>query len=972
MNTDEYRRVAKAAVDDIADYLESIPGRPVVAAVEPSYLAPLLPTSAPLEPEPLEAIMADVRDKIMPGITQWASPRFMAFFPSSTSTPAAVAEMWSGAFNGAHFNWICSPAVTELEVVVLDWTARLLSLPTCFLSDGPTNGGGVILGSASEAIVTVMAAARDRFVAARAPDGNEEEQWRLRSRLVALGSSGAHSSTRKAAQVLGLRYVAVAVAEADGFALQGPALAHELDRLAAAGLEPFFLTATLGSTDVCAVDDLAAVAEVLKGRDVWVHVDAAYAGAALVLDEYKPLTEPLAAFDSFNFNPHKWLLTNFSCSTLWVRDRAPLVSAMSVEPPYLRNRLSDAGTVIDFRHWQIPLGRRFRSLKLWFVLRAFGVRGLQHHVSRGIRLAEGLEEKLRSRRDLFVVFTPARFGLVTFRAVVFVAKKKTEDKEEEEGEDDAVNARTAQLLADVTAAAEYFLTSTVVNGKFAIRVATGGQSVREKNVDGFFDHLVERAERLGDVSRSDRETDAPARNHHGNFRFNSVSAGRRRKEAFLLSLTTALDSVSAGSLSLSSKQNNKPKKIPCLPTLFDLIQGDSSRIVMAFYHSPSSPPHAEFHTPPSEAAPRDKPSPLRIVKRAEQKSPFETTTTAAAAMVPLKVAKRRSVEADSSLRTDSLGRRGGGRIWGDALMRCRGLLARSTPSFREAWRHGAHRGTSGCRAAWSDSDSDEASCDSDRRLSYARPVSTPASRASPSLVGENGSPSVLCPCIAVTSEAAGDGSIWAAVEVSGRADRFFEYGCLYDLSVAIEPTPGSTIVRVIQEQAFPTTIYAGSSVLLVVHVQTKARKAKRRNHVREKSDELMEDLELQLGSGSGSGFMNVRVSYSHSAFPEHKANVAGGVLGLRSRMETTAGATLSRRQGGSSPRVLPLVHRHWGADRAVSIRALMQTWRRAGLDLEPGSLADDDSPGPASSRASSVPPPPESKDAGFWSWGTWF
>ncbi|RDA86796.1 hypothetical protein CP532_6349 [Ophiocordyceps camponoti-leonardi (nom. inval.)] len=504
MNTDEYRRVAKAAVDDIADYLDSVPDRPVIAAVQPNYLTPLLPKSAPLEPESLETIVADVREKIMPGITQWSSPRFMAFFPSSTSTPAAVAEMWSGAFNGAHFNWICSPAVTELEVVVLDWTARLLGLPSCFLSDGPTNGGGVIVSTASEAIVTVMAAARDRFLAARGADadGDEEKYWHLRSRLVALGSTGAHSSTAKAAKVLGVRYAAVAVTEADGFAMQGPALARELERLKGAGLEPFFLTATLGSTDVCAVDDMAAIAAVLAPTDVWVHVDAAYAGAALVLDEYKPLVEPTASFDSFNFNPHKWLLTTFDCSTLWVRDRAPLVSAMSVEPAYLRNRLSDAGAVIDFRHWQIPLGRRFRSLKLWFVLRAYGVSGLRSHISGGIARAEFLEARLRSRPDLFSIFTRARFGLVTFCVVNFhhhhlrQGDENDDDDDEKQKEEGDINALTTRLFADVTSAAVFFLTSTVVGGRFAIRVATGGLNVGTENVDALFAHLVDAAERL--------------------------------------------------------------------------------------------------------------------------------------------------------------------------------------------------------------------------------------------------------------------------------------------------------------------------------------------------------------------------------------------------------------------------------------------------------------------------------------------
>ncbi|KAL7810389.1 pyridoxal-dependent decarboxylase-like protein [Trichoderma gracile] len=492
MNTEQFRVAAKAAIDEIANYHDSVPEHRVVSAVEPGYLRPLLPASAPLDGEPWEAIQSDIQAKILPGITHWASPGFMAFFPCSSSYPAAIAEMYSNAFNGAHFNWICSPAVTELETIVMDWLAQALGLPECFLSGGPTHGGGVIHGSASEAILTVMVAARDKYIneaTAHLPEGEEkeEETWRLRSKLVALGSAGAHSSTKKAAQVLGVRFATVPVSQDNGFSMTGEALTKTLDELRAKGLEPFYLTATLGTTDVCAVDDFASIASALAPRagkkpgEIWVHVDAAYAGAALLLDENKPLAEPMAAFHSFNFNPHKWMLTTFDCSAVWVRHRGHLIAALSIKPPYLRNQYSDNELVTDYRDWQIPLGRRFRSLKLWFVLRSYGIRGLQAHIRNGVSLGESLEEKLVSRGDLFSVFTKARFGLVTFRV--------------KGGGEEEVNRRTERLYEAVNASGRFYLTSTVVNGHFAIRVCTGTAAVREEHVRGLFELLVETVEK---------------------------------------------------------------------------------------------------------------------------------------------------------------------------------------------------------------------------------------------------------------------------------------------------------------------------------------------------------------------------------------------------------------------------------------------------------------------------------------------
>jgi aromatic-L-amino-acid decarboxylase len=463
-----------------------------VSDVQPGYLRPLLPPSAPLDPEPFDAIRADVHDKIMPGITHWSNPGFMAFFPCSSSYPAAIAEMYSNAFNGAHFNWICSPAVTELETIVLDWIAQALGLPECYTSGGSTHGGGVLHGTASEAILTVMVAARDKYIAARTahlPDGEDkdEETWRLRSKLVALGSAGAHSSTKKAAQVLGVRFATVPVHEQDGFSMTGPSLAETLDELAAKGLEPFYLTTTLGTTDVCAVDDFAGIAAALREREaagntqLFVHVDAAYAGSALLLPENQHLAESFVHFHSFNFNPHKWMLTTFDCSATFVRSRADLISALSIKPPYLRNQFSDNELVTDYRDWQIPLGRRFRSLKLWFVLRSYGIRGLQAHIRNGVGMAESLESKLGGRRDLFTIFTPARFALVSLRVA---------------GQDeDEVNRRTEEVYEAVNAGGEFYLTSTVVAGKFAIRVCTGVASMREDHVQRVFDVLVAAAEK---------------------------------------------------------------------------------------------------------------------------------------------------------------------------------------------------------------------------------------------------------------------------------------------------------------------------------------------------------------------------------------------------------------------------------------------------------------------------------------------
>jgi aromatic-L-amino-acid decarboxylase len=287
-----------------------------VSSVEPGYLRPLLPSSAPQNGVPWSQIQPDIEKFIMPGLTHWQHPNFMAFFPANSSYPGMLGEMYSSAFTAAAFNWLCSPAITELETIMMDWLAQMLNLPECFLSKG--RGGGVIQGTASEVIVTLMVAAREKALnrIAEGLEGKEAEDKKdsLRGKLVALGSEQAHSSTHKGAIIAGTKFRTVPVYLEDKLSMKGNNLKKVLEDCKRDGLIPYYLTVSLGTTGTCAVDSFEEIAEVLRDwPDIWVHVDAAYAGSALVCEEYQHLTKTFAYFNSFNLNMHKWMLTNFDC-----------------------------------------------------------------------------------------------------------------------------------------------------------------------------------------------------------------------------------------------------------------------------------------------------------------------------------------------------------------------------------------------------------------------------------------------------------------------------------------------------------------------------------------------------------------------------------------------------------------------------------------------------------------------------------
>ncbi|KAK3110265.1 hypothetical protein LTR53_015618 [Teratosphaeriaceae sp. CCFEE 6253] len=513
MTGEAFKEAAGSVINDIEQYYSTLASRPVLPSIQPGYLRELLPSSPPSKGESWNEIEKDIERTIMPGITHWQSPKYMAFFAASSTYPGILGEMWSAALTSANFNWICSPAATELETIVLDWLAQILALPEIFLSRG--EGGGVIQGSASEAVVTVMVAARERYIRRELqrrgltdPDEIEDQSCELRGKLVALASAEAHSSTKKGAIVAGTRFRSIAVHRSDGYALKGDQVRAKIEELHDRGLRPYYLGVTLGTTNTCAVDDFQSIAEVAKDYpDIWIHCDAAYAGSALVLPEFQHLSQQMDFVDSFDMNMHKWLLTNFDASCLYVRKRRDLTDALSITPAYLKNDFTDSGLVTDYRDWQIPLGRRFRSLKIWFVLRTWGVEGLREHIRHHLRLADLFADLVRSRSDLFSLVTPPKFALT----VLTVKARRREQPQPDTSNGDPrpdqdrhiamspdtsdmalreANAITKEVFTKVDETKEFFLTASVIGGIYAIRVVASNPLAEEKYLRRVFELLV--------------------------------------------------------------------------------------------------------------------------------------------------------------------------------------------------------------------------------------------------------------------------------------------------------------------------------------------------------------------------------------------------------------------------------------------------------------------------------------------------
>ena len=432
---------------------------------------PMHPPAQPGDEGEWARILDDVRSIVLPALTHWQAPGFYGYFPANGSWPAVLGDLLSTALGVQGMLWQTGPAITEVETRMLDWMARLFGLPERFLSTSA--GGGVIQGTASEATLTAMVAARHR-VRSRHPTIDPRT-------LVAYASTQAHSSVLKATRIAGVEHLRPIATDAR-HELDPAALRDALARDQAQGLTPFFFAATAGTTSSGAFDPIADIARARGdlAPDAWLHVDAAWAGAAAVCPEHRGFLEGLEHADSYCTNPHKWLLTNFDCDLFYVADRAALVEALSVTPVYLRNAASDSGAVIDYRDWQVPLGRRFRALKLWFVVRHYGAAGLQAHIRQHVAWAQWLEEQVR---------LDPRFELAAPRSLSLVCLRLAGPRD----------ADTRALLESANATGKVLLTLTTLpdaqgQERATIRVSIGGTGHTFEGVRALWALLAELAD----------------------------------------------------------------------------------------------------------------------------------------------------------------------------------------------------------------------------------------------------------------------------------------------------------------------------------------------------------------------------------------------------------------------------------------------------------------------------------------------
>jgi len=470
MTPNQFRQWGRKVVDWVADYYERVEELPILSQVKPGEIRMALPDQAPAQGESFEAILEDLDEVILPGITHWQSPNFFAYFPANTSLPSILGELVCAGLGVQGMLWTTSPACTELETQVMDWIADMLALPEKFKSTG--SGGGVIQDSASGAALCAILAARERATDFRinAKGGS--------GKLVAYVSSQTHSSVEKGIKIAGIgadNLRAIAVDEA--LSMDPKALARQIDEDRQAGLKPFFVCATVGTTSSTAVDPVATIGAICRENNLWFHVDGAMAGTAALCSEFRHFFDGLDLADSFCFNPHKWMFTNFDCDCFFVADRQALINTLSILPEYLRNQASETGKVIDYRDWQVPLGRRFRALKLWFVIRHYGVEGLSHHVRQHVALAQEFAQWVEDDED-FELAAPVPFNLVCFR---------------HKG-GDGINQR---IMETINADGALYFTHTVLNGRYTLRMAIGQTHTTARHVKNAWEVIKATAAKLG-------------------------------------------------------------------------------------------------------------------------------------------------------------------------------------------------------------------------------------------------------------------------------------------------------------------------------------------------------------------------------------------------------------------------------------------------------------------------------------------
>ena len=458
MNPDEFRRAGHEIVDWIADYLRDIERQTVVPDVQPGDIRRRLPSSPPLRSESIDRLFADFRKLIVPAMTHWGHPGFFAYFPAMTSPPSILAEMLTAGLGAQCMSWQTSPAATELEQVTMDWLRLMIGLPATFT--------GVIQDTASTATLVALLTARERATQGAA---NAKGLAAVGPRLAVYTSRERHSSVDKAVKIAGYGLDQLRLIEVDdAYAMQPQALRDAIERDVADGIVPACIVATIGTTSSTGVDSLPAIADLAEAHGAWLHVDAAYAGSAALLPEKRAHFAGMERADSVLFNPHKWMLVNFDCTAYFVRDVGALLRTFSANPEYLRT--THDAEVVNYRDWGIPLGRRFRALKLWWVIRSYGVEGLQAIIRSHCDWAAEFAGWLQSD-DRFELMAPVPFALVCFRL------------RNQPGERDAdADARTRALLEQANATGRVFFTHTLLAGRYTIRMSIGARATERRHV----------------------------------------------------------------------------------------------------------------------------------------------------------------------------------------------------------------------------------------------------------------------------------------------------------------------------------------------------------------------------------------------------------------------------------------------------------------------------------------------------------
>ncbi len=456
MDLETFRENAYRAVDWVVDYLRDVESYPVLSQVVPGDIRKRLPKAPPRRGEPFDVMLRDVTELVLPGITHWQSPNNFAYFPANSSPPAILGEILSAGLGVQGMLWSTSPACTELETHVMDWLVSMLGLPERFSSR--TAGGGVIQHSASDATLCALLAARERATA------GAFNQTGGAGRLIAYTSAQAHSSIEKACRIAGIGAENLRLIEVDErFAMRPEKLDEQIRRDVDRDLVPFFVCTCVGTTSSLALDPVAEVARVAREHGLWVHVDAAMAGTAAICPEFRFIHAGVENADSYTFNPHKWMFTNFDCNAFFVAERSALINALGILPEYLRNRATDAGEVFDYRDWQVPLGRRFRALKLWFVIRHYGIEGLQFHIRRHVELAQVFKRWVVDSEEFeLAVDTP--LNLICFR---------------HRGGD----VVTERIMQTVNGSGGMYLTHTKLRGRFTLRMSIGQTRTERRHVE---------------------------------------------------------------------------------------------------------------------------------------------------------------------------------------------------------------------------------------------------------------------------------------------------------------------------------------------------------------------------------------------------------------------------------------------------------------------------------------------------------